>query len=99
VFYDPPHLLKNIRNNLKKLGFKFGENNVLWQHIVSFYSSDSGSPIRMAPKLTQNHVLSHSVAAGISTHVSLGGLPPDAMHTAHFIEKLDQLFNSSQFTT
>jgi len=28
VFYGPPHLLKNIHNNLKKLGFKVGENNV-----------------------------------------------------------------------
>ena len=28
VFYDPPHLLKNIHNNLKKLSFKVGENNI-----------------------------------------------------------------------
>jgi len=54
--YDPPHLLQNIRNNLKKSGFKDGENNVLWQHIVLFYYSDSMLPIRMAPKLTQKHV-------------------------------------------
>jgi len=51
VFNDPPHLLRNILNNLKMLGFKVGENNV-----VSFYCSDSVLPIRMAPKLTQNHV-------------------------------------------
>jgi len=51
VFYDPPHLLKNIHNNLKKLGFKVGENNV-----VSFYNSDSVLPIRIAPKLTQKHL-------------------------------------------
>ena len=51
VFCDPPHLFKNIHDNLKKLGFKVGENNV-----VSFYCSDSGSPIRLALKLTQKHV-------------------------------------------
>ena len=51
IFYDPPYVLKNIHNNLKKLGFKVGENNV-----VSFYCSDSVLPIRMAPKLTQKHV-------------------------------------------
>ena len=57
VFYDPPHLLKNNKHhNLKKFGFKVGENNVLWQRIVSFYYSDSVLPIRMAPKLTQKHV-------------------------------------------
>jgi len=40
VFYDPPHVWKNIQNNLKKSGFKAEENNVLWQHIVLFYGSD-----------------------------------------------------------
>ena len=56
VFYDPPHIWKNIYNNLKKSDFKVGENNVLWQQIVSFYCSDSMLHIRMAPKLTPNHV-------------------------------------------
>jgi len=51
IFYDPPNLLKNIHNSLKKLGLKVRENNV-----VSFYCSDSVLPIRMAPKLTQKHV-------------------------------------------
>jgi len=51
VFYDPPHLLKNIYNNLKRLGFKYGENIV-----VSFYCSDSELPTRIAPKLTQKAV-------------------------------------------
>jgi hypothetical protein len=37
LFYDPPHLLKNVCNNLKRLSFKVGENNVLRQHTVSFY--------------------------------------------------------------
>jgi len=56
VFYDPSHLLKNTRNNLKRSGFKVGESNVLWQHIVSSYRSDSVLPIRMATKLTSEHV-------------------------------------------
>jgi len=37
-------------------------------------------------------VLSHSVAAGISTHVSLGGMPDEALHTATFIDKFDKLY-------
>jgi len=53
VFYDPPHVLMNIHKTLKRSGFKVGENNVLWQQIVLFYSSDSVLPIRMALKLTQ----------------------------------------------
>ena len=63
----------------------------------------------MTPKLSKKHinlpmfsklgvklatqVLSHSVAAGISTHVSFGALPDEAMETDMFVEKMDQLFN------
>ena len=51
VFYDPPRLSKNIHNNLKTLGFKVGENNV-----VSFYYTDSVLPLTMAPKSTHKLV-------------------------------------------
>ncbi|GFO19473.1 THAP domain-containing protein [Plakobranchus ocellatus] len=82
---------------------------VLWSHIQQFYDHDSELPIRLAPKLTKRHielpnfaklkvslavqVLSHTVAAGISTMVSFKALPPDATATAQFVEKFDQLFN------
>jgi len=42
ILYDPPHVVKNIHTL---------ENNV-----VLFYCSDSVLPIRIAPKLTQQHV-------------------------------------------
>jgi hypothetical protein len=109
VLYDPPHLIKNIRNNLKKHGFLVGDHEVLWKYVSDFFYSDCKLPIRMAPKLTAKHielppfaslrvklatqVLSHSVAAGITTMVSLGALPSDAQATAVFIEKMDKLFN------
>ena len=64
----------------------------------------------MAPKLKDKHidlppfftmhanlaaqVLSNSVAAGISTLVSLKHLPESAMYTAQFIEQFDALFNT-----
>ncbi|GFO21848.1 transposable element p transposase [Plakobranchus ocellatus] len=50
--YDPPHLLKSIRNNLKLHGFIVNATPVFWSHIVKFYDLDCKSPIRMAPKLT-----------------------------------------------
>ena len=56
VFYNPPHLLKNICNSLKKSGFKVWENTIRQQDIVSFYRSDSVLPIRMAPKLIRKRV-------------------------------------------
>ena len=91
VFYDPPHLLKNVRNNLKKGDPQFDGEKVCWKYTVDFFKSDKSQPIRMAPKLKEKHielppfqemcvnlaaqVLSHSVAAGISTLVTLKYLP------------------------
>ena len=81
--YDPPHLLKNIRNNLKRNGFIVDGNEIAWKHIERFYAIDASLPIRMAPRLTERHItlpafssmkvslaaqmLKHSVAAGITT--------------------------------
>ena len=39
-------------------------------------------------------VLSHSVAAGISFLVTCKELPEEAIHTAHFVEHFDNLFNT-----
>jgi hypothetical protein len=110
VIYDPPHLLKNIRNNLKKHGFVYNGKLILWKHIEQFHNFDKTLSIRMAPRLTDKHlnlppftsmrvplaaqVLSHSVAAGINTLSILGKLDSDATNTAEFIEKIDQLFNA-----
>ena len=110
VIYDPPHLLKNVRNNLKKHGFVHDGQRIDWWDIVNFYNFDKAGPIRMAPKLTDDHfslpmftkmrvrlaaqVLSHSVAAGVSTLHRLGKLHADSKFTAEFAEFMDKLFNS-----
>ena len=49
VFYDLPHLLKNVRNNLKKADLRIHEGVVSWQHIVYFCNFDKWHPIQMAP--------------------------------------------------
>ena len=110
LMYDPPHLLKSIRNNLMKHGFAIGKEEIKWEHVVNFYEFDSSLAIRMAPKLSHKHihlppfskmrvnlaaqVLSHTVAAGISTLVKLNQLPQEAISTASFIENFDELFNA-----
>ena len=111
AMYDPPHLLKNIRNNLKRSGFQVMNEQVSWKYVEQFYDIDSSLPIRMAPKLTAKHinlppftamrvslatqVLSHSVAAGITTLCLTGDkLPQEAIHTAYFLERFDSLFNT-----
>ena len=91
VIYDPPHLIKYIRNNLKKTGFLHQGKPTSWEYIVKFYMLDKESDIRMAPKLTDEYidiamfskmkvnlavqVLSHSVAADITTLQGLGHSP------------------------
>ena len=110
VIYDPPHLLKNVWNNFMKSNYKYGDVEVRWQYFVDFYNRDKTMSIRMAPKLTDRHIIlppfsamrvnlaaqtfSHSVAAGINTLCTLNYLPNDASVTAEFIETFDQLFNT-----
>lgn len=108
IFYDTPHLLKSIRNNLGKYDLKVGNNVVSWKYIEMFYEKDQQQNIKIAPKLSRKyivkegfsdmwvnlaaHVLSRIVAAGILTHTTLGILPTKAVHTAEFVEQVDQLF-------
>ena len=110
ALYDPPHLLKNIRNNFKRHVFLWKGNEIKWKYVSDFYDFDKGNKIRLAPKLTDAHievppfktmrvnlaaqVLSHSVAAGIYTLSQLKVLPKEAEATAEFIENMDQLFNA-----
>ena len=91
TIYDPPHLLKSVRNNLMKYNFEFGKNVAKWKDITTFFNKDQKLPTRLAPKLTEKHlnpngfskmkvklaaqVLSHSVAAAMFTYVSLQALP------------------------
>lgn len=107
--YDPPHLVKCIRNNFMKYDIMFNENRVRWQHVLDFYNRDSRQKLKLAPKLTDKHfnlppfaamrvrlatqIFSHSVAAGMYTHVSLGTLEPDAEYTAQFVDMVDGLFD------
>ena len=109
TMYDPPHLIKSVRNNFKKHGFEIEGNNVLWSHVRDFFDKDRSAPIRMAPKLTKKHidvpaftplrvklatqVLSNSVAVGVGVLAQWGIISPDAKHTADFIGKMNELFD------
>ena len=109
LMFDPPHLLKCVRNNLMKHVFKFGQLTATWKDIKDFYEKDKELTIRAAPKLTERHInpnnfckmkvkyasqiLSHTVAASLCTYVSIGGLPSAAMGTAEFVSKFDSVFD------
>ena len=109
IMYDPPHLIKNVRNNFKKHGFTIDKDLISWKHVEEFFHADSSKPIRLAPRLTKTHldlppftpmrvklatqVLSHSVASGMAFLAQWGIIPDEAKHTSDFIEQMDQLFN------
>lgn len=115
LMFDPPHLLKCVRNNLKKYLFKFGQHVAKWKDIEDFYKKDAALPIRSAPKLTEKHihpnnfnkmkvkyatqVLSHTVAASLCMYISVGALPSTAMGTAEFISKFDSVFDCVNSST
>jgi hypothetical protein len=115
LMFDPPHLIKCVRNNLMKYCLRFGQYVATWKDIEDFYMKDSALPIRSAPKLTEKHihptnfnkmrvklatqVLSHTAAASICMYVSLGGLPSTAMGTAEFLLKFDSVFDCVNCST
>jgi len=107
--FDPPHLLKSVRNNLVKHNFEIRGKLVKWQYISEFFEADHKQAVKLVPKLAPKHinlppfasmrvrlaaqVLSHSVAAGIYTRVTFGTMSSDAAFTAEFIETVDALFD------
>ena len=58
VFYDPPHLLKSIRNNLQHHDFMLNGHTISWKYIEKLYEIESSKTItlRLAPKLTKKHI-------------------------------------------
>lgn len=108
--FDPPHLLKSLRNNLSKYDFTVNNQAVSWKYVVELYKRDQLEKIKLVPKLSDAHVFlpafskmkvklatqvfSHSVACGINLLSSIGKLPPEAVHTAQFIEKINNMFDA-----
>ncbi|KAL0161347.1 hypothetical protein M9458_045072, partial [Cirrhinus mrigala] len=88
--WDPPHLIKNIRNNWRRHGFVLDGNEITWDILEDLYAYDSHQEIRLCCRLTKKHVhlppfasmrvrlatqvLSHSVAVGIKTLTDIKGL-------------------------
>lgn len=109
AMYDPPHLVKSIRNIFKKHGYTYKKKKILWRHIRNFYNEDVKRDLRFAPKVKLKHmtlppfkslrvrlatqVLSHTVASGMKHMIANKVLPRDADDTADFVEAMDRLFN------
>jgi hypothetical protein len=107
--HDPPHLIKNVRNNLLTDNILIDNKVVSFDHIVKLFEMEQDSVLRFVPKLTKAHVelnnfkkmnvklatqvLSRSVACGIRTNISMKKMPVEAEDTAEFIERIYRLFN------
>jgi len=110
LLYDPPHLLKSIRNNFFKYSIIWENKQTSWKDIESFYNIDSQQQFRLARKLSPMHIhpqklsrmkvkfaaqiFSASVAAGIAVHCQHKSLPPEAMATAELCSRLNNLFDA-----
>ena len=44
VLFDPPHLLKSVRNNLKNHDFLLDDKVISWKYIEKLYKSRVQSP-------------------------------------------------------
>ena len=57
---DPPHLLKNTRNNLMTKNIEYSLNGskgtAKWSHLQQLYDVDTSHELRVVPKLTDNHL-------------------------------------------
>jgi len=114
AFFDPPHLLKCVRNNLHAHDFVVNGDVVSWRYIRKMYDAEtdpskSSFSMRLAPKLTDRHiflpafskmkvsraaqVLSQSVYAALLSYICSGEVDRRGMPTAHFIRKMDSLFD------
>lgn len=115
LMFDPPHLIKSVRNNLIKYSLKFGQDVATWNDIEIVYYKDSSLPIRSTLKLTERcihpnnfqklkvklatQVMCHTVADAICMYVCVGSLPPTATGTAELIEKFDSVFDCVNSST
>lgn len=65
--YDPPHLLKCVRNNLITKNLQYVTDNksrtAKWKHIELLHKENPGyKGIRLIPKLTDNHVVPSKIS-------------------------------------
>lgn len=62
VIYDPPHLLKGIRNNFLNKDIYFDGKLARWNDIVKVYNMDCTlGDIRLLKNLTDEHILPEKI--------------------------------------
>ncbi|KRT84953.1 hypothetical protein AMK59_277 [Oryctes borbonicus] len=64
--FDPPHLLKCLRNTFLDNNIHFlwegVQKTASWSHVIMFYENDQGNDdIRLVPKLTDRHIYKEKI--------------------------------------
>jgi hypothetical protein len=50
--FDPPHVIKAVRNNMMNYVFHFDKKVASWKDVEALYANDKAQSIRCCPKLT-----------------------------------------------
>lgn len=58
--FDPPHLIKSLRNNLLKYDLMWRKNTAKWSHIKSLYTHQEKFRVNLIPKITRRHIFFRS---------------------------------------
>lgn len=62
VIYDPPHLIKGLRNNFLTKNVKYEGKISKWDDIVNVYKTDCNhAQMRLLPKLNDEHVIPEKI--------------------------------------
>ena len=55
--YDPPHLIKSLRNALMNYDIGFGDGSIAsWNFLKTLWSLDTARSLRLVPRLTAKHI-------------------------------------------
>lgn len=62
VIYDPPHLLKGLRNNFLVKNIKFNGTLAKWSDLVEIYKADCNhGQMRLMHKLNDEHIIPEKI--------------------------------------
>lgn len=84
--FDPPHLLKSLRNNVEQKKLTYRGGTVDWNEIKKIYELSQESPLNLIPKISNRHFeLSHFSKMSVSLAAQVFS---ESMYTAYLVYKL-----------
>jgi hypothetical protein len=107
--YDVPHLIKSMRNNLRKYDLVWEGKIVSWRHIKTAVESPHPVRVRMLPKIGYHHlnvnnfnamkvkyatqIFSDAMSVALLVMKHLGIVGPDSEATSVFVKDMDTIFD------